>query len=90
VHHHQPGTIGEAKSRADVAEQNDWDPDFEAEVVGGEAGRVDGVEVFERKHVGLCLVSHRIGGGVDKPFSGKGRHCMVIEGINVFCSWGQR
>jgi len=51
-----------------------------AEVVGGEAGRVDGVEVLGRKHVGLCLVSHPIGGGVDKLFSGKGLHRMRIEG----------
>ncbi len=62
MHDDQPGTIGEAESRADVAEKNDWDPDFEAELVGGEAGRVDGVEIFGRKHVGLCVVSHPIGG----------------------------
>ena len=80
MHDHQPGTVGEAESRADVAEQNDWNPDFEAELVGGEAGRVDGVKVLGRKHVGLCLVSHPIGGGVDKLFSGKGRHRMSEEG----------
>ena len=34
----------------------------EAELVGGEAGRVDRMKVFGRKHVGLCLVSHPIGG----------------------------
>ena len=53
MHDHQPGTIGEAESRADVAEQNDWDPDFEAELVGGETRRFDGVEVFGREHLGL-------------------------------------
>lgn len=89
MHDHQPGTIGEAESRADVAEQNDWDPDFEAKLVGGEAGRVDGVEVFGRKHVGLCLVSHPIGRGVDKLFSGKGRHSMGIEGIHVSVPGGE-
>ena len=85
----QPGTIGEAESRADVAEQNDWDPDFEAELVGSEAGRVDRMKVFGRKHVGLCVVSHPIGGGVDKLFSGKGRHRMGIEGIHVFVPGGE-
>ena len=84
MHDHQPGTIGEAESGADVAEQDDRNPDFEPEVVGGEAGRVDGMKVFERKHVGLCLVSHPVGGGVDKLFSGKGRHSMGIQGIHVF------
>ena len=89
MHDHQPGTIGEAESRADIAEQNDWDSDFEAELVGGEAGRVDGVEIIGRKHVGLCLVSHPIGGGVDKLFSGKGCDCMVIEGTNVCVPGGE-
>ena len=89
MHVHQPGTIREAESRADVTEQNDWNPDFEAELVGGEAGRVDGVEVFGREHVGLCLVSHPIGGGVDKLFSGKERHSMGIEGINVSVPGGK-
>ncbi len=89
MHDDQPGTIGEAESRADVAEQNDWDPDFEAEVVGSEAGRVDGVEVFGREHVGLCLVSHPIGGGVDELLSRKGRHRMGIEGIHVFVPGGE-
>jgi hypothetical protein len=51
--------------------------------VGGEAWRVDGEEVFWRKHVALCLVSHPIDGGVDKLFSGKRCLCMGIEGINV-------
>ena len=74
MHDHQPGIIGEAESRANVAEQNNWDPDFEAELVGGEAERVDGLEVLVRKHVGLCFVSHPIGGGVDKLFSRKGWH----------------
>jgi len=60
-----------------------------AEVVGGEAGRVDGVEIFGRKHVGLCLVSHPIGGGVDKLFSGKGLHRMRIEGIHVSVPGGE-
>jgi len=64
VHDHHPGTIGEAESRADVAEQNDWEIHFEAELVGGEARRVDGVEVLGRRHVGLCCVSHPIGGGL--------------------------
>ena len=89
MHDHQPGTIGEAESRADVAEQNDWDSDFEAGVVGGKAGRVDGVEVFGREHVGLCLVSHPIGGGVDELLSRKGRHRMGIEGIHVFVPGGE-
>jgi hypothetical protein len=35
------------------------------------------------------LVSHAIGGGVDKFFSGKGRHCMGIEGIHVFVPRGE-
>jgi len=38
MHKHQPGTIGEAESGADVAEQDDWNPDFEAEG-GGRGGR---------------------------------------------------
>ncbi len=73
MHDHQPGTVGEAESRTDVAEENDWNPDFEAELVGDEAWRVDRMKVFGRKYVGLCLVSHPIGGGVDKLFSGKVR-----------------
>ena len=89
MHDHQPGTVGEAKSRAGVAEQNDWNPDVEAELVGGEAWRVDRMKVFGRKHVGLCVVSHPIGGGVDKLFSGKGRHRMGIEGIHIFVPGGE-
>ena len=57
--------------------------------MGGEAGRVDGVKVLGRKHVGLCLVSHPIGGGVDKLFSRKGRHSMVIKGTNVSVPGGK-
>ena len=44
MHDHQPGTLGEAESRADVAEQNDLDPDFEADLVeAGDEGVRDGV-----------------------------------------------
>jgi hypothetical protein len=76
-------TVGEAESGADFAEQDDWNPDFEAELVGGS------MKVFGRKHVGLCLVSHPISGGVDKLFSGKGPNRMGIEGIHVSVHGGE-
>ena len=89
MHGHQPGTIGEAECRADVPEENDGDPGFKTELVRGETGRVDGVEVFGREHVGLCVIRHPIGGGVDRLLSGKGRHRMVIEGISVHVPGGE-
>ena len=37
------------------------------------------MEVLGRKHVGLCLVSHSIGGGVDKLFSSTLVDCYFLH-----------
>lgn len=63
--------------------QDDRNPDFEPEVVGGKAGRFGGVEVFGRENVGLWLVSHLTSEGVHKLFSGKESNNIGIEGIQV-------
>ena len=57
MHDHQPGTIGEAESRADVPQQNDRDPDFKTELVGGETGRVNGVKVKMWPYVSSATLS---------------------------------
>ena len=61
---HQACAIGKALSRADVAEQDDRYANLEVEPVGGETGRVAGVEVFGRVSLCMCWVGDFVSGGV--------------------------
>ena len=89
MHHHQPCAVGEALGRADVKEQDDRYANLEAQLVGAEAGRVAGVEVFGGVSLRVCRVGDFICRGVDGLFSWEGRNGLVIEDIHVFVCRGE-
>jgi hypothetical protein len=89
VRDHQACAVGKALGRADVAEQDDGYANLEAELVGGEAGRVAGVEVFGRVSLCMCWVGDFVSGGVDVLLSREGRNGLVIEGVHVFVRRGE-
>ena len=93
MHDHQPCAVGKALGRADVAEQDDRYANLEAQLVGDEAGRVAGVEVFGGVSLRVCRVGDFICRGVDELFSWEGRNGLVIEDIEArsgVCVWVMR
>jgi len=75
--------------RADVKEQDDRYANLEAQLVGAEAGRVAGVEVFGGVSLRVCRVGDFICRGVDGLFFWEGRNGLVIEDIHVFVCRGE-
>jgi hypothetical protein len=57
--------------------------------MGCEAGRVAGVEVFDRVSLSVRWVGDFVSGGVDVLLSREGRHGLVVEGVHVFVSRGE-
>ncbi len=75
--------------RVDIAEKDDWDAQLEAQLVRGEAGRIERIEELHGVIVSVLVLGHLVCRKVHLLPSREGEDCVVVDGVDVLVLGGE-